>query len=97
MSGQDARPVVVLADDDGAITSNLAPFLDRAGFTVHIASDGEAALEMGPPRRAAAHEVSRSSRCSRSWAASSISLCRHSAARYMQAMMPIRWMRLKSP
>jgi DNA-binding response OmpR family regulator len=37
---------VVLADDDGAITSNLAPFLDRAGFTVHIASDGEAALEL---------------------------------------------------
>jgi DNA-binding response OmpR family regulator len=37
---------VVLADDDEAITSNLAPFLDRAGFTVHIASDGEAALEL---------------------------------------------------
>ena len=46
MGGNDARPVVVLADDDGAITSNLAPFLDRAGFTVHIASDGEAALEL---------------------------------------------------
>jgi DNA-binding response OmpR family regulator len=46
MGGNDGRPVVVLADDDGAITSNLAPFLDRAGFTVHIASDGEAALEL---------------------------------------------------
>ena len=41
--------------------------------------------------------VSRSSRWRSSCAASSISLCRHSAARYMQAMMPIRWMRLKSP
>ena len=41
-----ARPVVVLADDDEAITSNLAPFLDRAGFTVHVASDGEAVLEL---------------------------------------------------
>src|SRR5580693_6547851 len=46
MGGPDARPVVVLADDDGAITANLAPFLDRAGFTVHVASDGEAALEL---------------------------------------------------
>jgi DNA-binding response OmpR family regulator len=46
MGGNDGRPVVVLADDDGAITSNLAPFLDRAGFTVHVASDGEAALEL---------------------------------------------------
>jgi DNA-binding response OmpR family regulator len=45
MGGQGARPVVVLADD-GAITSSLAPFLDRAGFTVHVASDGEAALEL---------------------------------------------------
>jgi DNA-binding response OmpR family regulator len=46
MGGNDGRPDVVLADDDGAITSNLAPFLDRAGFTVHVASDGEAALEL---------------------------------------------------
>ena len=45
MGGQDARPVVVLADDD-AITSNLAPFLDRAGFTVHVAADGNAVLEL---------------------------------------------------
>lgn len=46
MGGHDGRPVVVLADDDEAITSNLAPFLDRAGFTVHIAPDGEAALDL---------------------------------------------------
>src|SRR5581483_5300433 len=46
MGGHGARPVVVLADDDGAITSNLAPFLERAGFAVHVASDGEAVLEL---------------------------------------------------
>src|ERR1700733_2355532 len=46
MGVSDPRPVVVLADDDDAITSNLAPFLDRAGFTVHVASDGNAALEL---------------------------------------------------
>jgi DNA-binding response OmpR family regulator len=42
----DARPVVILADDDEAITFNLAPFLERAGFTVHVAADGTAVLEM---------------------------------------------------
>ena len=41
-----ARPVVVLVDDDEAITSNLAPFLERAGFSVHVAADGEAALHL---------------------------------------------------
>jgi DNA-binding response OmpR family regulator len=45
-TGHDGRPVVVLADDDEAITSNLAPFLDRAGFTVHVAADGFAALDL---------------------------------------------------
>jgi DNA-binding response OmpR family regulator len=40
------RPVLVVADDDEAITSNLAPFLTRAGFTVHVAGDGQAALEL---------------------------------------------------
>jgi DNA-binding response OmpR family regulator len=44
--GQDSRPVVILADDDDAITANLAPFLERAGFAVHVAADGEAAMEL---------------------------------------------------
>jgi DNA-binding response OmpR family regulator len=44
--GLGARPVVILADDDDAITSNLAPFLERAGFTVHVAADGHAALDL---------------------------------------------------
>jgi DNA-binding response OmpR family regulator len=42
----EPRPVVVLADDDEAISSNLAAFLDRSGFAVHVASDGEAALDL---------------------------------------------------
>lgn len=32
-------------DDEAAITSNLAPFLGRAGFDTTVATDGEAALE----------------------------------------------------
>lgn len=35
---------VLLVDDESAITTNLAPFLERAGFTVSVASDGEEAL-----------------------------------------------------
>ncbi len=38
-----------------------------------------------------------SSRCSRSCAASSTSLWRHSAARYTHAIRPVRWSRRKSP
>jgi DNA-binding response OmpR family regulator len=36
---------VILADDE-AITSNLAPFLERSGCTVHVAPDGEATAEL---------------------------------------------------
>jgi DNA-binding response OmpR family regulator len=42
--GQGPRPVVLLADDEAAITDNLAPFLERSGFVVHVVHDGEAAL-----------------------------------------------------
>lgn len=38
------HPTVLLADDEEAITSNLAPFLERSGFRVHVVHDGEAAL-----------------------------------------------------
>lgn len=44
MADATRRPVVVLADDDDAVTANLAPFLERAGFTVRVARDGVAAL-----------------------------------------------------
>lgn len=35
---------VLLVDDEPSITTNLAPFLERSGFSVHVAPDGEAAL-----------------------------------------------------
>jgi len=35
---------ILLVDDEAAITANLAPFLERAGFAVRVASDGEEAL-----------------------------------------------------
>ncbi len=38
------RPRVLLADDEEAITANLAPFLERSGFVVHVVHDGDAAL-----------------------------------------------------
>ena len=41
----DSRPRILLVDDETAITSNLAPFLERSGFVVRVASDGQAALE----------------------------------------------------
>jgi DNA-binding response OmpR family regulator len=37
---------ILLVDDDEAITAPLAPFLERAGFRVTVAGDGEAALEL---------------------------------------------------
>jgi DNA-binding response OmpR family regulator len=40
----DGKSKVLLVDDESAITTNLAPFLERAGFTVAVAPDGEEAL-----------------------------------------------------
>jgi DNA-binding response OmpR family regulator len=46
------RPNLLLVDDEPAITNNLAPFLERAGFSVAVAANGEEALsqatELGP-------------------------------------------------
>jgi DNA-binding response OmpR family regulator len=39
-----ANSKILLVDDENAITTNLAPFLERAGFIVAVASDGEEAL-----------------------------------------------------
>jgi len=36
---------ILLVDDEAAITDNLAPFLERSGFVVKTAVDGEDALE----------------------------------------------------
>jgi DNA-binding response OmpR family regulator len=35
---------VLLVDDETAITTNLAPFLERAGYTIAVAANGEDAL-----------------------------------------------------
>lgn len=37
---------ILLVDDEPAITLNLAAFLDRSGFTVVVAADGQAALAL---------------------------------------------------
>ncbi len=37
---------ILLVDDETAITDNLAPFLERAGFTVAVAADGEGTLRL---------------------------------------------------
>jgi DNA-binding response OmpR family regulator len=39
-----AKPKILLVDDEQAITANLAPCLERSGFVVAIAADGEKAL-----------------------------------------------------
>jgi DNA-binding response OmpR family regulator len=41
----DKKTTILLADDDPAVTDSLAPFLERAGFHVIVASDGASALE----------------------------------------------------
>ncbi len=45
MSNWDnSSPRILLVDDETAITANLAPFLERAGFLVSTAGDGAQAL-----------------------------------------------------
>ncbi|MFB9376832.1 response regulator transcription factor [Kineococcus gynurae] len=44
-------PTILLADDETAITDNLAPLLSRAGFDVVVAHDGEEALARVRARR----------------------------------------------
>jgi DNA-binding response OmpR family regulator len=41
-----ARTQILLADDEKAITTYLAPILEHAGFTVLVAADGKAALRL---------------------------------------------------
>lgn len=38
------KPTILLVDDEPGITANLAPFLERAGFELAVATNGEAAL-----------------------------------------------------
>ena len=39
-----SRSLLLLADDEAAITDQLGPFLERAGFSVRVAADGATAL-----------------------------------------------------
>jgi DNA-binding response OmpR family regulator len=41
----DAELHILLVDDEGAITDNLSPFLQRSGYQVTVASNGEEALQ----------------------------------------------------
>lgn len=41
----DPQSKILLVDDEEAITTNLAPFLERAGFEVAVAGDGQQALQ----------------------------------------------------
>ncbi len=41
----EARSAILLADDDPSITESLVPFLERSGFRVSVAVDGQATLE----------------------------------------------------
>ena len=40
---------ILLVDDEAAIIENLAPFLERSGFEVTTASNGEDALTRSKP------------------------------------------------
>lgn len=40
----ESRTKLLLVDDEAAITDNLTPFLERSGFEVVVAADGEEAL-----------------------------------------------------
>jgi len=41
----EQRPKILLVDDEAAITDNLAPLLERSGFEVTVARDGQQALD----------------------------------------------------
>jgi DNA-binding response OmpR family regulator len=43
-----AKPKILLVDDEQAITANLSPFLERSGFVVAVAADGEEGLAQVP-------------------------------------------------
>lgn len=43
----DARPRLLLVDDDQAITAGLGAFLGRSGYDVVVAADGQEALDAG--------------------------------------------------
>jgi DNA-binding response OmpR family regulator len=42
----NARPKILIVDDDFAITTNMAPFLERTGFDVAVAANGQECLRI---------------------------------------------------
>jgi DNA-binding response OmpR family regulator len=42
----DEKSRILLVDDEQAITENLSPFLERSGFAVAVATNGEEALQL---------------------------------------------------
>ena len=42
----DEKSRILLVDDEQAITENLSPFLERSGFEVAVATNGEEALQL---------------------------------------------------
>ncbi len=46
MPDDHGRRTVLLVDDEEAITGALAPYLERCGFRVHVATDGAQALTL---------------------------------------------------
>lgn len=46
MMASDSRPRLLLVDDEAAITANLAPFLERSGFAVTVAANGDDGLRL---------------------------------------------------
>jgi DNA-binding response OmpR family regulator len=45
MNNEEERARILLVDDESAITDNLAPFLERAGYEIAVAANGEEALK----------------------------------------------------
>ena len=96
------REVLVLVAD-GLANKQIARHLGITERTVkaHLTSIFQTIGVTDPQagrRGGAAAQPLTSSRCwRRSWAASSTCLWRHSAARYWQAISPVRWTRRKSP
>lgn len=41
----DEKNKILLVDDESAITENLAPFLERSGFSITVAANGQEALD----------------------------------------------------
>jgi CheY-like chemotaxis protein len=62
-----AKPKILLVDDEQAITANLSPFLERSGFVVAVAADGEEGLAQVSGFSPEAHPQALGERHWRAW------------------------------